>query len=287
MKSLILVLKGFFMGIANVIPGVSGGTIALILGIYEEFISSISNIFKEFKKSISFLIPIFIGMGLSIILLSRIIDRAYKIIPIPTVLFFMGLVVGGIPLVIKRINNSKDKITSSNYIIFIITFLLVLSLSLSKIFISSFSNVSFTNMNILSYILLFIVGIVSSATMIIPGISGSLVLMMLGYYYPVINTIKEITSFKNLFSNFIILFIFGLGVLLGIAVISKMIEYLFKKHEKKTYFTVLGFVIASVIAIPISSLIEVKNINLNIGQLLLGIITFIIGLIISYKLGEK
>ena len=100
--NLVLVVKGFIMGIANIIPGVSGGTLALILGIYEDFIGAISHFFSNFKKNICFLAPIAIGILLAIASLSRVIDYSYKHYPIPTSLLFVGLVIGGIPMLYSK-----------------------------------------------------------------------------------------------------------------------------------------------------------------------------------------
>ena len=115
--TIILVLKGFFMGIANVIPGVSGGTIALILGIYEKFISTISHIMSNLKENLKFLIPIAIGMVLSIITLSRIIDYSYDHFPVPTCLFFVGLVLGGIPMLLSKVKGKKESKKKSLFVI--------------------------------------------------------------------------------------------------------------------------------------------------------------------------
>lgn len=285
-KNIFLVIKGFIMGIANIIPGVSGGTLALILGIYEEFIGAISHFFSNFKKNISFLIPIVIGMGLAIVSLSNVIDYSYKHFPIPTCLFFVGLVLGGIPMLASKVKGKKESKKVSNYFIFLATFLLVIVMALSDVIFGEGLKVSFSNMNVISYILLFLVGVVAAATMVIPGVSGSLVLMLLGYYYPVIGVIKELTKFKNLGENLVIVSIFGIGVLVGIVLISKLIEFLFKKYEVKTYFGVLGFIVASVIAIPLSTLLE-GGVVFSVLQILIGLIFATLGVGISYKLGEK
>lgn len=285
-KNIFLVIKGFIMGIANIIPGVSGGTLALILGIYEEFIGAISHFFSNFKKNISFLIPIVIGMGLAIVSLSNVIDYSYKHFPIPTCLFFVGLVLGGIPMLASKVKGKKESKKVSNYFIFLATFLLVIVMALSDVIFGEGLKVSFSNMNVIGYILLFLVGVVAAATMVIPGVSGSLVLMLLGYYYPVIGVIKELTKFKNLGENLVIVSIFGIGVLVGIVLISKLIEFLFKKYEVKTYFGVLGFIVASVIAIPLSTLLE-GGVVFSVLQILIGLIFATLGVGISYKLGEK
>ena len=273
------------MGIANVIPGVSGGTIALIVGIYEDFINAISHFFANFKKNIKFLVPVFIGMGLSILLLSKVIDYSYDHFPIAVTLFFMGLVVGGVPLIKKNIDNTKDKDKPLNYILAIMTFIFVIFFALAPVIFKTDGEVSFDNMNAISYLLVFLVGVVAAATMVIPGISGSLVLMLLGYYYPVIALIKDITKFD--IHGLIILGVFGIGILVGIIFISKVLEYLFNNYKKSTYYVVLGFIIASIIAIPISTIINVSNISFNIIEVIIGIILLVGGTFISYYLGDK
>ena len=288
MKNIILVIKGFIMGIANIIPGVSGGTLALTLGIYEDFIGAISHFFSQIKKNIKFLLPIVIGMGLSILTMSNVISTCFDKFPIPTTLFFMGLVIGGIPMLLKKVKNTKETKQPTSYIIALITFSIVMVMALAdQIFGTGLGNVSFQNMSIINYIVLFIVGVVAAATMVIPGVSGSLVLMLLGYYLPIINVIKSLTKFENLFSNLLIAGVFGVGVLVGIVAISKLIEYLLNKFEIKTYFGVIGFIIASVFAIPISVMNEVGNIVFTIPQSIIGIILLILGTFIGYKLGEK
>lgn len=287
MKSLILYIKGFFMGIANIIPGVSGGTIAIILGIYEEFISAISHLFENFKKNLLFLIPVVLGMGSAIVILSGVIKYSYDNFPFPTMLFFVGLVLGGIPLLLKNVKGKKESKKISNYVILFLTFALVIVMTLSDFIFGTMSDVSLVNMDPVGYVLLFIVGIIAAATMVIPGISGSLVLMLLGYYYPVVSTINDLVKFNNIFSNVVVLGVFGIGVVIGIVLISKLLEMLFKKYKVKTYFGVLGFIFASVISIPLSTFIENDSIVIDVQGAIIGMLMLFIGTIISYKLGDR
>ena len=286
MKNVILVLKGFFMGIANVIPGVSGGTIALILGIYEEFIGAINTIFKKFKENLKFLVPVFIGMGLSIITTSKIVGYSYEHYPLPTILFFVGLVFGGIPMLVRNVKGKRGSKNINNYIIALLTFALVIFMSSYELFFGMGYKVDFESMNLFGYILLFLVGVIAAATMVIPGISGSLVLMILGYYYPVINTINGVLK-NDVFHNLMVLGVFGIGVVVGIVLISKLIDFLFKKYKIKTYYGVLGFVVASIIAIPLSACSKLESIPVTIPQAIVAIILLVGGTLISYKLGDK
>ncbi|MEG1495649.1 MAG: DUF368 domain-containing protein [Bacilli bacterium] len=278
LNNLILLIKGFFIGIANIIPGVSGGTLMITLGVYEQVIGAISHFFKYFKKNIKFLIPIGIGAVLSILLMSKVIGFCLEKYPFPTTLFFIGLILGGIPLIFKKVKGNIKSLP--NWLIFLSAFSIVLVFT----FISSGNRiVSFSNLNILGYIMLIIVGVVASATMIIPGISGSFMLMLMGYYKPIIDTIRDLTNLTNLGHNLMILIPFGIGILVGIVLVAKLIEYLLKKYEIKTYAGVLGFVIASVIAI----IVPLGGSPVNIYQIGIGILLLGMGYLVAYKLGDK
>lgn len=274
-EKIVLTIKGFFMGIANIIPGVSGGTLAITMGIYEDLIGAISHFFTNLKKNIIFLVPIGIGAVLSIVLGSKVIGYSLNHFPLPTILFFAGLILGGIPMLYGKI---KGQLKVQNIIIFLITFAFVIGL----MFLKTGDDVRLDNVDFLGYIMLFIVGIVASATMIIPGISGSFMLMVMGYYAPILKTINELTSFENVGHNLGILVPLGLGILFGIVGIAKLIEFLFKKFEVPTYFGIIGFVLSSIIGIFAST----KGLVLAPLPLITGIILFIVGFGIAYKLGD-
>lgn len=281
MKNIILAIKGFFIGLANVIPGVSGGTLALTLGIYEKLIECISHFFKNLKENIKFILPIGIGAVIAILSLSHLISFCLDNYVLPTILFFIGAILGGLPMLIKKV--SGHKITISNIIIFLITSGIIILL----LFLNSETEVSFQNMNIIDYLLLFVVGVVASATMVIPGVSGSAVLMTIGYYKPILNIVKNLTDFSSLGSNLAILIPFGLGVLVGILLIAKILEFLFKNFEVKTYYGVLGFIVASIIAILYQNLVVNSSFVFTVPSLIIGIILFTLGFVIAYKLGDK
>lgn len=281
MKNVILAIKGFFIGLANIIPGVSGGTLALTLGIYEKLIGCISHFFKNLKENIKFILPIGIGAVIAILSLSHLISFCLDNYVLPTILFFIGAILGGLPMLIKKVNGHK--ITISNIIIFLITSGIIILL----LFLNSETEVSFQNMNIIDYLLLFVVGVVASATMVIPGVSGSAVLMTIGYYKPILDIVKNLTDFSSLGSNLAILIPFGLGVLVGILLIAKVLEFLFKNFEVKTYYGVLGFIVASIISIIYQNLVINANFVFSFGSLIIGIILFILGFVVAYKLGDK
>lgn len=276
--SIMSMLKGAIIGVANIIPGVSGGTLAITLGIYEQLIDTISHFFKNFKKNLKFIIPILIGAGLSIVLLSKVIDYSLEKYPFPTFLFFIGLILGGVPTLYKKIKKSKKSI--SNISVFLITFGIVI---LMAIFQGSNNVVDFSRAGVFIYPMLFIVGMIASVTMIIPGVSGSFVLMLLGFYKPIINTISNLTSFNDITTNLLILIPFGIGILVGIVLVAKLIEYLLKKFEIKTYYGILGFVCASVVTI----LKPLLGSPITIFEGLIGVLLLFVGSFVAYKLGDE
>ncbi|MDD5888382.1 MAG: DUF368 domain-containing protein [bacterium] len=278
MKNIILILKGAIFGIANIIPGVSGGTLALTMGVYEDLISSISNFFKKPKESLKFILPFIFGAALSILLMSKVISLCLDKFPFPTTLFFVGLIIGGIPLLTKKIKKTKPK--GLNIFLFILTFALIIFMN----FINSGTNsINLENLSIITYLLLALVGLIAAATMVIPGISGSFVLMLLGFYEPIVNTISNLTDFSHFFHNIAILIPFGIGIILGILLVSKLLEYLFKYHEVSTYYAILGFVISSVIVLIMNAL----SVKISLPHIIIGLILLAIATIIGYKLGDE
>ncbi len=278
MKNIILMIKGAIFGIANIIPGVSGGTIALTMGVYEDLISSISHFFKNPKNSLKFIIPFAIGAGLSILLMSKLISYCLSKFPFPTTLFFVGLILGGVPLLTRKVKKEKTK--PLHMILFFLTFAFVMILNFIK---SGTNTIDLISPTVLTYLLLGLVGMIAAATMVIPGISGSFVLMLLGFYEPIVNTVGALTDFSLLAHNLAILLPFGIGVVIGIILIAKLIEYLFAKYEIPTYYAILGFVIASILTLVIGAITE----SLSIPSIIVGLITLIIGGLTGYKLGDE
>lgn len=275
---ILLTIKGFILGVANIIPGVSGGTLAITLGIYQDLIGAISHIFKNLKNNLKFLIPLGIGMVIAILLGSKVISFSLDNYPLPTTLFFIGLIVGGIPLLTNKVKGKKK--SPLNIAMFLLTFSIIIIMT----FLNEGNNiVNLSNVTILNIFLLFIVGVVAAATMVIPGISGSFVLMLLGYYKPIVATIGNLTNFSLLGHNIMILAPFGIGILIGIILIAKLIEYLLKKHETTTYYAILGFVTSSVIGLGIG-LIGIETSTL---QILVGLVLFVLAFGIGYKLGDE
>ena len=284
MKLIKDIAKGIIIGISNIIPGVSGGTMAVSMGIYDTLISSITNLLKDFRKSILTLLPFLIGMFIGIGALSFIIEYLFAHFPLQTGLLFIGLILGGLPSITKRLKGKHFSLL--NVILFISFFSVIIVLQLIS---GERIAVLVTSFNLLQTFKLFLVGMVASATMVIPGVSGSLILMLIGFYSPVIeaisNFIKGIISLDqtSIMGGIIILVPFGIGVVIGIFAIAKLIEFLLSRFETPTYCSILGLVIAS----PFIVFMTLEGISFNVISILTGAVCLAIGLLISYKLGNE
>lgn len=274
---LFLFLKGFILGVANIIPGVSGGTLAVSLGIYENILSSVSHFFKNVKDNIAYLLPIGLGLVVALISTSKLITYALDNFKAQTIFLFIGLIYGGTSLLMRKI---RGKGNTLNYAIFIITFLIVLGLNFVK---KNLITISFSNMGIIDYLLLCLMGFIASSCMVIPGVSGSFILMIFGYYEKIINTVSNLTNFKELTNNLLILVPFGIGVVIGIVFIARLITLLIKKYETKTYFGIMGFVLSSVVIL----ILQIGKFTFNFGNITTCILAFLWGYLLSRAIEKE
>lgn len=280
-EKLILFIKGIVLGVAFVIPGVSGGTLAVLMGIYEELIEAASNFYKsiaDFKKYIMYLLPIGLGIIFSVAVFAKLIKFGLDKAPIITILIFLGMIIGGIPALVRNVKGTKTNLKDMT--LMLVGLIIVISM---LIFHKSNSNVVLTNMSITGYITLFLVGAIAAVTMVVPGISGSFTLMLIGYYEPILNLVNDITSFKNLGPNLILIFTFMLGVFIGIIFISKIIEWCLKHYKRETYYAIIGFVLSSIISV----IYEVSKFPFNLTHLIIGIVLLVINTVLVYKVFDE
>lgn len=276
-------LKGMVMGIANIIPGVSGGTMAVSMGIYDKLIHCVTHLFKEFKESMKFLIPIFLGIGIALVGLSFIIEPAFAYFPLQTNCLFIGLIVGGLPAVWQKVKGKGVKVS---YIVpFLAFFGVVVGLAAIGEKEGAAADLSFS---LWSVIKLFVVGVIASATMVIPGVSGSMMMLLMGYYNPIVSTIKNfvtaLASFDmaGILEACGVLVPMGLGIVVGIFAIAKLIEIIFEKFPIQAFWAIIGLIVASPIAIFLLG--DVGAITV-IG-VLTSIVTFAVGFLVAVKLGD-
>ncbi|EKI2440963.1 DUF368 domain-containing protein [Staphylococcus aureus] len=269
------ILKGFAMGTSDLVPGVSGGTIALLLGIYNQFIASISGIFsRRFWPSFTFLIPIIIGMLLAMGSLSNLFNYLLSQHHIPTMFFFGGLIIGIVPYLLK-ISNYKTSFTTKHYMMVIagIAILIVITL-MNNGDKHAGETLTLSTSLIIKY---FIAGMCASSAMLLPGISGSFMLLVFGVYGTVMLAISEVVKLN--FAGLPILLAVGFGVLAGFFISSKIIQYFLTHHKLMTFALIIGFVVGSLFAV-------FPGLPTNIVMWFVSLVVFIIGFIVSLTLGR-
>ena len=285
MKNLInQLLRGVVIGVANIIPGVSGGTMMVSMGIYDTLIHCITHLFKEFKKSIKTLLPYAVGMLVGIVALASVINWGLENHPLPTNTLFIGLILGGLGPLLKKVDTKK--INAAAVIAFIALFALIIWLGIQRK--DSIQNAESIDMNVLQMLMMVFIGMIASATMTIPGVSGSLVLMLLGYYKPVVNALSTLKdglfsfNFSLLGQPVMMLLPFLLGIVLGIFGVAKLIEWLTAHYPTPTYCGVLGLVVAS----PISLLIQTDMSGVGILTVVISVVTLAAGFAGAYLLAK-
>lgn len=277
-------LQGIVIGVANIIPGVSGGTMMVAMGIYDKLIHAITHLRKEFKESLRFLFPIFIGIAVAIVVVARVLEFCFAKFPIQTNLLFCGLIVGSLPFIFRHVK--KKTVTLGMILAFLVFFILVVAMAFMGETEGAAADVSFNLVNVLK---LFAVGVIAAATMVVPGVSGSMMLMILGYYNTILESINDTVEAALAFDvpvvaeNLLILVPFGIGVVVGIFLIAKIIEFIFQHAETHAYWAIIGLILAS----PIAILWKTDWSGFSVLAILTGAVTFAIGWAIAAKLGEE
>ncbi|ERK29336.1 DUF368 domain-containing protein [Clostridium intestinale] len=235
MGNIVTVIKGVVIGLATLVPGVSGGTMAIILGVYDDLIHSISSFFKDWKKNSLFLIQIGIGAVVGMGAFSKIIEQALVKYENPMIYLFLGIICGGIPVLYKKSLSSERK--KSDLMFLVIGFIIVFIMTLQPSAVLTLA----TNTGVKSTIFLVIAGFIIAVALILPGISTSFMLLTLGLYSI---TLEAINTF-----NLAYLVPIGIGAIIGTLSTTKVIENLLEKYPSKTYLLILGFVIGSLLEV--------------------------------------
>jgi putative membrane protein len=287
--SIRLFLIGGIMGIANIIPGVSGGTIAVVFSIYDELMEALGNFITDKMnrwKHIRFLILIFSGSLTAILIFSKLLKWSLENYPLMTIYLFIGLIIGSIPVILNTME--KKKIEPAQIISFIFGLALVVVLSLMNSESSGFETVTFGGMSLSAMDLFyyFICGAIAASAMIIPGVSGSFILILLGAYAAVLSAVSGLSSLAltmeltpELLNRVMILGSLGIGVVVGILGFAKIMSWALKHHFTNTMFIILGLIVGSIYQI-----FPGFEFNLNGAG---AVLTLVGGFFISLKFGKE
>lgn len=275
--NILISLTGFLMAMADTMPGLSGGTICFIMGFYDQFLTSIKNLlYKETRtQAILFLVKMGVGWLVGLIVGVLVISKLLQNYPYMMISFFLGLVLVSIPITFKE--ETKYLKQLPDLIFLAIGLIIVVALSS----FGSGLNLDFsTSIPLWFYAYTFIVAMIAISAMLLPGISGSTVLLIFGIYTVVINNLKALLTNFN-FAAFSLLVVFGLGIIVGAFSISKVISNAFKHHRGKVLYFIMGLMIGSLYAIYISAPLLGKDTGEVIAPFSMSnfnIIAFIIGI---------
>jgi putative membrane protein len=236
MKTVINFVKGVAVGIAMLVPGVSGGTMAIILGIYDGIIHAIGSYFKDWKKHTIFLLEVGAGGLVGLLAFSHLLESAIRAFPFAMQYLFMGVIVGGIPVLYKRSKSAGGR-SWTDYLFFAAGAILVFFLSSEP----ETTTALVTASGIKGVVALFFAGVIMAVALVLPGISASFVLLTLGLYGLVLGAINTV--------NIPFLVPLGLGVVTGTLASTKAIEVLLDKFPSKAYSLILGFVVGSIVPV--------------------------------------
>ena len=269
-------IQGFSMALADSVPGVSGGPVAFVLGFYDKFINSLNTLIsrkKDKKSSISFLIKLGIGWVIGMAIASLILSNLFETHIYQVSSLFIGFIIFAIPLIVKE---EKQNIEGKykNLIFTIIGIIIVSAITYFNPQTGSETSIDITNLNFGLAIYVFVAGMIAISAMILPGISGSTLLLIFGLYVPIITGIKE-TLHLNL-AYIPVLFVFGLGILTGIALVIKLVKKALEKYRAQTIYLILGLMVGSIYAIIMgATTLEAPKAPLSFSTF--NIIYFIVG----------
>lgn len=259
------IFKGFIIGIGKIVPGVSGAILAILMGVYDKSVHYINNFKYNKKESIKYLLPLCIGILLSIVLFSKVINYLLNNYYVVTMLFFVGLIIGTIPSIRQKTNKKKRYIT-------IISLVMFLTISIFGI-----KNNYIPKNNIVDIVVFIISGLCEAIGTVVPGVSSTALLMNIGTYKIIIFTLANITNVNQIIYNLKIVIPFGIGLAMGLIIVVKIIDYLFKKHNNKLNSAILGLLISNIIVMIINIFKE----KISFINIIIGLIFMIIGIFIS------
>ncbi|MCL2360230.1 MAG: DUF368 domain-containing protein [Defluviitaleaceae bacterium] len=290
MQHLFLILTGLVLGAANIVPGISGATLAVIFRVYDRLIDSINSLFSETKKSLKFLIPVGIGMVIGILVVGTVLDGFFDRFSFQTSAFIAGLVAGGIPFLYVQAT-SQEKKRPIHFVTAIIACGVIIAL---VILMPERNGPAPYEFDMGMAITLFFGGMAAAAAMIVPGVSGAMVLMLFGLLPTVMHTISLVTAylaspldFGQLGPIIQIAIPLGLGILVGILVASKLIAFLLKRFFTITYFAIIGMVIGTIFAVFYNEDTYASIEYMTVWIMVFGLIAFVCGMVIALLFGRR
>lgn len=259
MTGFLNIIKGIFIGAGAIVPGLSSGVLCVIFGIYEKLLDAVLNFFKDIKQNIKFLFPIALGVGIGVLLFSNGINYALYAFPIQTKSIFIGLILGTIPSLIKEVNE-KESFRPQN----VVYLLIALAIGIVTVILENQMTI-ISNVEEINSFYLILCGVIMSLGIIVPGVSSTIILMLLGVYS------IYLQSVANLYLP--VLIPMGIGLVLGSIVVMKVTKILLEKQYAKTFYSIIGFTIGSILVLVPQ--------GMNTLEMILSILCILLGIYIS------
>lgn len=284
MKVIMTMIQGFCMSLADSVPGVSGGTIAFIMGFYDEFIGSLDAIVsgnkEQKKKAVIFLVKLMCGWAIGFCLSVLIIGNLFQTYIYQLCSLFMGLTIFSLPIVFRE---EKESIIGhyKNIVFTLIGLAIVVAITYSNQHIGAGSSVDISSLSWKNGIYLFVVAMIAISAMVLPGISGSTLLLIFGLYVPIIGGIKEFLQLN--FKYVPALFVFGCGVIVGILSVIKLVKLGLEKHRSAMIYFIIGLMFGSLYAIVMGpTTLDVPKVAMGVKTF--HIVYFLLGGVILFAL---
>lgn len=278
-------LLGFLIGLAVIVPGISGSTVAIIFRLYDKMICAFGNLFKAFKKCFVFLLPIAVGLVVGLLVGFVAVKKLIDLLPFAIVCLFAGLMAGAFPAVKDEIKGEER--TAGRWALFFVGILIPVIISVCSVFLSAKGVSLFENITVWKVLLAVVVGYVLGITQIVPGLSASAFLMAIGWF----SALLDGASFSNLLFHLPLLIYLGLGVgfLLGILTFSSVLNKVFACFRGTAYFMIVGLSLGSILTMFFNADIFGVYVSwveqgVNFTDFALGVALAIIGFIASYRL---
>ena len=275
-------ILGLFIGLAVIVPGVSGSAVAIIFKMYEKLLYAIGNLFKKFKKCIKFLLPILIGVLVGFVLGFFGVRSLLNIIPFLVICLFAGLMFGAYPAITDQIKGTK--LNAKYILLFIIGLAIPILVSCVSVF-SDITQHSLSNLKFYHYILFAIIGFLVAITQLVPGLSATALLMSFGYFSPLMNSVS-LTNFKENPTIFLVYLCLIIGFIIGLFVVSKGLNKILNRYKTPTFYCIAGLSLGSIVTMFFNPEIMEIYVGWSDGGMVLdismGVLVFIIGIVISY-----
>ena len=267
--------KGMAIGVSMIIPGLSGGTLAVLMNIYDKILEAITGIFKHFKESIFLLLPLLLGAVIGFVGLVFPLNYGLSHFPLIIVSLFVGFIIGGLPSLYKKVQGKENWLS-------IIIGLIAMGITISLCFIKNNNSIDIRNLNVGTWFYLFLSGVLASIALVAPGISGSMTLMVLGVYVHLMEVLKEILSFTNIWNNCLIILPIAIGLIIGFIFMSFFMKYMLKHHETSTYFALIGFIVGSIVSIYYLTITDEQYpVKFDALNIILSIVVLVFGCVLT------